>query len=342
MSFRKSFLELLVIALIVFLPVVSLRAEEDKPIESHDESVSERRNFNKLKRSTQNIYKVTMRSTVVYRLQTALGYVSTIDLPEKALKVFVGDQELFKVGVYEKQVLVKPITDERDAKTNLVIVTESGRLAFDVSVGPPDTADFVLDFRLPQDDEMLVENAFEKKVEEKTEELEKSYKGKEEKLEKKAEEIAEVKLKEKIASEARTIPLKASSAKENIQVNLLSLSQVGDKAYLRFSILNYSQSPYRAGRAMVGVIKEERKLLRKQQTGTVEFPSELSLPDVIAPDSYVYGVIAFDYRALGKNEKPFFRIFEDIPQNAVPPTGRQNVDVNRGRAIEITGFPWFE
>jgi len=328
--------------LIIFLPVVSFSAGEDESSKSRAKEAVERQRFNKLKRSTRNIYKVTMRSTVVYRLQTALGYVSTIDLPEKALKVFVGDQELFKVGVYEKQVLVKPVTDERDAKTNLVIVTESGRLSFDVSVGPPDTADFVLDFRLPQDDEMLVENAFQKKVEEKTEELEETYKGKEEKLEKKAEEIAENKLKEQIASEARTLPLKASSAKDNIQVNLLSLSQVGSKAYLRFSVLNYSQSPYRAGRAIVGVIKEERKFLRKQQTGIVAFPSELSLSDVIAPDSYVYGVMAFDYRALGKGEKPFFRIFEDTPQNAMSPAGRQDVNTRQVRAIEIAGFPWLE
>jgi len=314
--------------------------DEEKPQETQEHVLQERQHFNKLKRSTRNIYKVTMRSSVVFRLQTALGYVSTIDLPEKALKVFVGDQELFKVGVYEKQVLVKPITDELDAKSNLVIVTESGRLSFDVSVGPPDTADFVLDFRLPQDEELLVQNAFEKKVEEKTKEIEKGFKEKEDKLDEKAKTLSEEKLKEQIASGVKTLTLKASQGKDNLQVNLLSLSQVGEKAYLRFSVLNYSKTSYRVLKAMVGAISEERKFLKKEQTGIIEFPSELSLPDVIAQDSYVYGVLVFDYRVLGKKEKSLFRLMEDTGSADKRTTGAG--DKSEGRTIEIKGFPWFE
>lgn len=285
-----------------------------------------RRHFNKLKRSSENIYKVTMRPGVVFRLQTALGYVSTIDLPEKALKVFVGDQDLFKVEVYEKQVLIKPITDEADAKSNLVIVTNSGRLAFDVSVGPPSTADFVLDFRLPQDDSMLVRNAFEEKIEQKAKELEGEYRKKEEKLEDKAEEMADQKLKEEISSAVKSVPLKASSVEDGIQVNLLSLSQVGGKAYLRFSILNYSPNPYRVLKVLIGAITEERRFLKKRETGFIEFPADVTLAETIEPDSYIYGLLTFDYRVLGKKEKAVFRLLED----------------GGGRQIEIKDFKWFE
>lgn len=319
---------------LMFWPSVSqTRAEENTGSAKETEVLKERQRFNKLKRSTQNIYKVTMRSTLVYHLQTALGYVSTIDLPEEALKVFVGDQELFKVGVYEKQVLVKPVTDEADARTNLVIVTPSNRLAFDVSVGPPETADFVLDFRLPQDDEVLVKNAFDERVREKAEQIEKEFKAKEEKLDEKAEKLSEIKLREKIASAVKTIPLKASQSKDNVQVNLLSLSQVGGKAYLRFSVLNYSSVPYRVLKVMVGARSEERKLLSKRQEGIIEFPSELSLETVIEPDSYVYGVLVLDYRVLGKKEKSIFRMIEE----AQAPGGGTS-----GRTIEIRDFAWFE
>ena len=305
----------------------ALLAEDTAKVQG-DQSVvlKERQQFNKLKRSTRNIYKVTMRSSVVYRLQTALGYVSTIDLPEKALKVFVGDQELFKVGVYETQVLIKPVTDELDARTNLVIVTASGRLAFDVSVGGPETADFVLDFRLPQDDEMLVQNAFDKKVEEKSQQLEKEFKEKEKGLEKQAEQLSEQKLKEKIAAQSRSVSLKSSATKDGVQVNLLSLSQVGDKAYLRFSVLNYSKMPYRVSKVFVGMITEERKFFKKREDSSIEFQSELSLSNLIAPDSYVYGVLSFDYRALSKNGKSVFRILEE----------------GGNRAMEIKDFAWLE
>ncbi len=311
------------------VPVAAFSAGEEKSAEQK-EPLQERQQFNKLRRSTKNIYKVTMRSSVAYRLQTALGYVSTIDLPEPALKVFAGDQELFKVEVYEKQVLVKPITDEAEARTNLIIVTSSGRLAFDVSVGPPETADFVLDFRLPQDDEALVKNAFEMKVEEKVSTLRKTFEEKEKKLDETAQKLSEEKLREKVAEGVGTIDLKASESQGEVQVNLLSLSRVADKAYLRFSVLNYSKTPYRVLKVATGAIEYDRRLLKKKESGSIEFPAELELSRVIQPDSYVYGVIVFDYRALGKNQKPILRVLEDVPEHGA------------ARNIEIKGFRWFE
>jgi type IV secretory pathway VirB9-like protein len=303
---------------------------DGKPVETPDSNLKERQAFNKLRRSTRNIYKVTMRSGVAYRLQTALGYVSTIDLPEPALKVFVGDQDLFKVEVYERQVLVKPVTDDAEARTNIIIITESGRLAFDVSMGAPETADFVLDYRLPKDDESLVQNAFEKKVEEKAAVIKEDYQQKEAKLEEKAEKLSEDKLKEKVAAGVQSFTLKGSEAKGEVQVNLLSLSRMADKGYLRFSILNYSKVPYKLLKVSVGAIEYERKLLKTQESGNIEFPSELEISKVIQPDSYVYGVIVFDYRVLGKGQKPVLRVFEDA------------LEPGSARDIELKGFRWFE
>lgn len=294
---------------------------------SAKEPLKERQQFNKLRRSTRNIYKVTMRSSVAYRLQTALGYVSTIDLPEPALKVFTGDQDLFKVEVYERQVLIKPITDEKEAKTNLIIVTQSGRLAFDVSVGAPETADFVLDFRLPEEDESLVKNAFDQKVEEQVSKIEQHYQAKEEKLDQKAEELADEKLRQKVAEGVETIELNASGTHGEVQVNLLSLSRMAEKAYLRFSVLNYSKTDYKLLLGMVGAVEYERKFFKKKETGMIEFPSTIQLSETIHPDSYVYGVLVFDYRTLGKDKQPVFRLLEDS---------------HAGRNIEIKGFRWFE
>ena len=331
---KRTFLYTTILTL--FLTPVCALAEDvkpdapEKPVETADLNLKERQTFNKLRRSTKNIYKVTMRSGVAFRLQTALGYVSTIDLPEPALKVFVGDQELFKVEVYERQVLVKPVTDDADARTNLIIITESGRLAFDVTTGAPETADFVLDYRLPQDDESLVQNAFEKKVEEKAAVIKEDYHQKEAKLEEKAEKLSEDKLKEKVASGVQSFTLKGSFTKGEVQVNLLSLSRMADKGYLRFSVLNFSKTPYKPLRATVGAIEYERKLLKNQQSGNIEFPSELELSKCIQPDSYVYGVIVFDPRVLGKGQKPVFRIFEDT------------LEPGLGRDIELKGFRWFE
>jgi len=325
----RRFIYCAVVVGLWFMSASFLSAEEDKAADQKM-FLKERQQFNKLRRSTRNIYKVTMRSSVAYRLQTALGYVSTIDLPEPALKVFVGDQDLFKVEVYEKQVLVKPITDETDARTNLIILSGSARLAFDVSVGLPETADFVLDFRLPQDDESLVKNAFEMKVEEKVSEFKKSFQDKEEKLDAKAQKLSEEKLREKVASGVATLELKASQSNGEVQVNLLSLSRVGDKDYLRFSMLNYSKSPFKVLKAAIGAVEYERKLLRRRESGFVEFQADLELARVIEPDSYVYGVIVFDHRVLGRTQKPVFLIIEDVAEHGA------------GRNMQIKGFRWFE
>jgi hypothetical protein len=305
-------------------------AEDAKPPETTESALKERQLFNKLRRTTNNIYKTTMRSTVAYRLQTALGYISAIDLPEPALKVFAGDQDLFKVEVYENQVLVKPITDDAAPRMNLIIVTASGRLAFDVSVGPPESADFVLDFRLPQDDETLVKNAFDKKVNEKVAVMQENYREKETKLDEKAEKLSEHKLKEKVASGVQMLSLKGSKGKGGIEVSLLSLSRMEDKAYLRFSVLNRSDRPYRVLKTAVGALDYERKFFIKRESGSIEFPSELVLYPIIHTDARVFGVVVFDYRLLEKAQKPVFRIYEDTPV-----TGS-------GRDIEIKGFRWFK
>jgi hypothetical protein len=267
---------------------------------------------------------------VVGKLQTAAGYVSTIDLPEKALEVYAGDQDLFKVEVYGKRVTVKPLTDETDARTNLLIVTASGRLSFDVSVGPPETADFVRDFRKPEDEFSLVQNAFDEQVAKKTRTLEKKFQEKEAKLDEKAKSLADSKLKEDIKASIKTVTLKASGSKDGVQVNLLTLSEVGEKTYLRFSVLNYSKTSYKPLKVLVGALKQKRAFLRKKDDGIAEFPSELSMEQEIKPDSYVYGVLTFESRSLQKNEKPIFRMMED----ATDAKGRAS------RVIEIKGFGW--
>jgi len=306
-----------------------LTEKPDPPIAPrHKETPNEletRKKFNKLTKGTPQIYKVTMRSNVVYRLQTALGFVSTIDLPEPALKVFVGDQELFKVGVYEKEVLIKPVTDYMDARTNLTIMTASGRLTFDVSVGPPQSADFVLDFRLPEED-VLVENAFQRAVEEKKAVIENEYQEKEKHLDEKAQAIASEKFKKQVARGAQTIELKEAVETEEVRLNLLSFSTIGEKAYLRFGIRNLSKVPYKISKVVVGAESYERKTfgLRKDPQGLIEFPSEFDIENPVKASDYVYGVVSFDARGLGKKQYPVFLVFEE----------------NGNRNLKVKGFKW--
>ncbi|MBI3313606.1 MAG: hypothetical protein HYZ83_05185 [Candidatus Omnitrophica bacterium] len=70
----------------------------------------------------------------------------------------------------------------------------------------------------------------------------------------------------------------------------------------------------------------------KKEAGIIEIPSELKLAEVIKPDSYEYGVLALDYRAMGKDEKPVVRLLED----------NSSFETSKPRNLEIKGFEWFK
>lgn len=300
-------------------------SEEDGVNKDTPDSLQARKKHNQVSISERRIYPVNIKPNVIYQLQTALGYASTIELPEPALKVFVGDQDLFKVGVYEKEVLVKPATDQTDARTNLTIITQNARLTIDLSVGDPETADFVLDFRF-SDPDALVENAFQDKVEKTEAEIKEHYQKKEEALDEKAKELSQEKLKEEVRKESNAIQLKASKEEGGVCVTLLSLSVIGERAYLRFNIRNSSAKPYKIREAFAAVQTYEKKLLglRKEKEGIIQIPSELKIDNPIPPGSSAYGVLQFERRALKNGEKPVFLLFEE--------EGKQD--------FKIEGFRW--
>jgi len=308
---------------------VALSAGQDMKEGEKDalERVKVRKQHNQHSVSESRIYSASMRPNVVYRLQTALGYTTTIDLPEPALKVFIGDQEYFKVGVYEKEVVIKPITDDASAKTNLTIITKSSRITFDVSVGSPETANYVFDFR-ERDQDALVENAFEARVNTTESKLKENYKEKESALDKKAVKLSQEKLKEEVKKGNETALLKTTKESGEVRLNLLSLSTIGDKAYLRFGVRNLSANPYKIREAVVGVQTYEPKTLglRKEKEGVIQIPSELEMKNPVPASSYEYGVLAFDRRALKKGEKPVFLLFED--------EGTRN--------FKLEGFHWLD
>ncbi len=269
----------------------------------------ERQHKNALTKSTPNIYQLTTKKAVAYQLQTALGYITTIDLPEEARKVFVGDAELFKVEVYGSQVIVKPATDSPAARSNLVIYTASQRLSFDVTVGPPELADFVLDFRFPGP-EAQVQNEFKAKVEEKKQELEQEYQAKKTKQDENVSKLAQEKFETQIQKGAASKVLKLSKKEGGIQVNLLSLSEMGDKSYIRFSILNYSDHDAEIERLVLGKETMVRKGFNLNKEGFAPVECIQNVESIIPKDSYRYGVLSFNKVFLRTNERLTLKVFE--------------------------------
>lgn len=274
------------------------------------EVLKERQRENKLTKTTPNIYKVTAKTGVAFKVQTAVGYITTIDLPENAMKVFVGDAELFKVEVYDKQLVIKPLTDYHDASTNLTVYTQTGRLSFDISVGPAETADFVVDFRFPTDD-IMVENAFQERIEEKQRELEKDYQEKVSQQEEEVAKLTQEKFEEELEKGALTKKLKMSEKEDGIQINLLSLSEIGARSYIRFSILNYSDRDYKIQRTILGKETVRRKGFNLRKEGFAPVDAGVNIEPVIPANSYHYGLLYFDKLTLRKNERLTLKVYEE-------------------------------
>ncbi len=72
------------------------------------------------------VHKLEIKSGIVYKLNTALGYVSVITLPTIPLDVAVGDSSAFSEQVVGKQIFIKPITYNIKATSNLEIFTKFG------------------------------------------------------------------------------------------------------------------------------------------------------------------------------------------------------------------------
>lgn len=272
-------------------------------------ALEERQAQNKRTRTSPNIYKVTAKTGVAFRIQTAVGYTTTIDLPEEAMKVFVGDADLFKVEVYDRQVLIKPMTEFEDARTNVTLYTPSGRLTFDVTVGSPDTADFVLDFRYPEDD-VMVQNEFKAKLEAEKAQLQTAFLEKKKKQDDQVRELAEKKFEDGIKNGAFTKNLNRSVKRDGVKLKLLSLVEVGDMSYLRFSISNDTTRDYAVERIVAGKETVRWSWFHLRRDGFVPVDISENIARIIPPNSHRYGLLSFEKISLRKNERFLLRLFE--------------------------------
>ncbi len=276
---------------------------------AQDLPTKDRQVTNQISKSAPSIYKLTAKTGVVYKIQTAIGYVTTIELPSEALKVFVGDQDLFVVEVYGHEVIIKPATDYVDARSNLTIYIQNSRLSFDVSVGAPETADFVLDFRYPQDD-VMVENAYKKRIDKKKGELEAEYAERLKKDDERVNLLTQGKFEEALKNGAKIKRLQISKKKDDIEFDLLELLEIGDKNYLRFNIKNHSHSDYSIERLVLAKETFKRTGFGVTRQGFAPINFNENIERTVPRGGYRYGLLSFDKVSLGRDEKFILRLYE--------------------------------
>ena len=83
-----------------------------------------------------------------YRIHTALGYSTVVDFPTKPLSAILGDQDAFKLEFHANSITIKPVVT--GAKSNLFVVTQSGRDQFTLISGPAAQVDYLVKLRSKQ------------------------------------------------------------------------------------------------------------------------------------------------------------------------------------------------
>ena len=292
-----------ILCLVLSLTLASAASHAD------DLTATQRQTANKLSKNAPSIYKLTAKTGVVYKLQTAVGFITTIELPDEALKIFVGDQDLFVVETYGSQVIIKPATDYASARSNLTIYTEGTRLSFDVSVGAPETADFVLDFRYPTD-EAMVDNEFRRRINEKTAQLEAGFQGELKKQDEKVKMLSVARFEEALKAGAKIKRFNISKRQGGLQFSLVSLSEIGPKYYLRINIANRSRTDYSIERIVLGKETFKRSGFGVTKEGFLPIDFNENVDSDVPKGTDRYSLISFDKIVLNQNEKLVLRIYE--------------------------------
>ncbi len=81
----------------------------------------------------------------VLKVNTAIGYCTVLEFPEKPMLVTVGDNALIQVEIPQnsKSVVIKPLVEA--GETNLFVFTPNQRFNYSVVIGDPKHVDYVLD-----------------------------------------------------------------------------------------------------------------------------------------------------------------------------------------------------
>ena len=225
----------------------------------------------------------------VHTIFTAPGYMSTIILPEKALKVFLGNAGAFRARVYGKEVIIKPVINKYGEQSDLVILTKNLSFAYRIISGTPERADFIVYVKSPWSG-TYVKNAFDRILKLKEQKLYARYKTKFIKLETLSREVKKDKrFALKLLLKVNKEKLNQTQIGDNghFKITLTSISRADGYDYIFYKVVNNTNRGY----LFVNVnVSNNNKLMPVEKAGV--------LGKTIKPLSIKTGMIVF--KALNK------------------------------------------
>ncbi|MDA8158814.1 MAG: hypothetical protein M0034_06490 [Deltaproteobacteria bacterium] len=199
-------------------------------------------NYSPLKKYTVKkrlwVHKLKIKSGIIYKLNTAPGYVSVITLPVIPLDVALGNTGAFSEQIVGRQIFIKPATYDYKETSNLEIYTKYGLINVLLRIRSPKSVTYNLNIADTIKD-VFVKNYVKNKINGLKAVLLKKYDAKNILLDKKAGALKRE--KKEVMGLILMINRKkvnASITKGGITLTVISVSRIKNLYYLQYRLTN--------------------------------------------------------------------------------------------------------
>ncbi len=190
------------------------------------------------------VHKLLIKTGLIYKLNTAPGYVSVITLPVIPLDVALGNTEAFSEQIVGRQIFIKPVTYDMAETSNLEIYTKYGLINILLRIKTAKLVTYNLDISNSIKD-VFVKNYINNKIKALKAKFMKKYFIRQSILDKKTEDLkAEKKEIMSLILLINRIKINKSVTKEGITLTVISISRIKNFYYLRYQLTNNSGSGF--------------------------------------------------------------------------------------------------
>lgn len=205
-------------------------------------------NYSSLKKYTVKkrlwVHKLKIKSGIIYKLNTAPGYVSVITLPVIPLDVALGNTGAFSEQIVGRQIFIKPVTYDYEETSNMEIYTKYGLINVLLRIRDPKSVTYNLNIADTIKD-VFIKNYVQNKINILKAVLMKKYAEKNIFLNKKADALK--KEKKEVIGLILMINRKKidkSVTKGGITLTVISVSRIKNLYYLQYQLTNNTRRSF--------------------------------------------------------------------------------------------------
>ena len=199
-------------------------------------------NYSPLKKYTLKkklwVHKLRIKSGIIYKLNTAPGYVSVITLPVIPLDAALGNTGAFSEQIVGRQIFIKPITYDYQETSNMEIYTKYGLINVLLRIRNAKSVTYNLNIANTIKN-VFVKNYVKNKLDGLKTVLLKKYETRESVLNKKAKEL---KIEKRSVMELILMinrkKINKSVTKDGITLTAISVSRIKNFYYLQYQLTN--------------------------------------------------------------------------------------------------------